>query len=306
MAKAQEGRFVVRLKGGDPYLFGRGAEEAIHLAKHGIACEVIPGVTAGIAAPAMAGIPVTHRELSSTVTFVTGHEDPAKSESAIDYQALARMIGVGGTVCFYMGVGRLPDICVSLTGGGLAGSTPAAVIEWGTWPKQRTEFAALDDIADRVLERGITAPAIIMVGPVAGIDEPGLKHFESRPLFGQTIVITRTRQQASTLRRQLAELGAQAIEAPTIELVPPGDWTEVDATIRDIAQYDWLVLTSVNGVEAVASRLDKLDLDARHLAGLKVAVIGDATKDALQTRLRVRADLVPARFVAESLARRPD
>ena len=300
--KAGESKYVVRLKGGDPYLFGRGAEEAIHLAEHGVACEVIPGVTAGIAAPAAAGIPVTHRELASTVTFVTGHEDPTKDASAIDYHALAKLITAGGTVCFYMGVARLPEIVDHLAACGLAPTIPAAAIQWGTLPTQRSVRGRLDTLAELVRTGGIASPAIIVVGSVAGVDPTGLDFFTARPLFGQRIVITRSRQQASVLRQRLAELGAEVLEAPTIELMEPESWTEVDQAIRDIKQYDWLILTSTNGVEALASRLNVLGLDARHFTSAKVAVIGDATGEALHERVGLRADLVPRRFVAESLA----
>ncbi len=302
VAKAREGRFVVRLKGGDPYLFGRGAEEAAHLARNGLTCEVIPGVTAGIAAPAYAGIPVTHRKLASTVTFVTGHEDPTKPDTAVDYPALAQLIAAGGTVCFYMGVGRLPLICGQLADHGLAASTPAAVVQWGTLPRQQAARGTLGDLPARAEAARIGAPAIIVVGPAAGIREPGLDFFTARPLFGQTVLVTRTRHQASQLHAELADRGAEVLEAPTIDLAPPDAWDAVDAALRDIGRYDWLILTSANGVEALAERLDALGLDARHLAGVAVAAIGDATADALSRRVGVRADLVPTRSVAESLS----
>lgn len=304
VAKAKQGRFVVRLKGGDPYLFGRGAEEAAYLARHGVACEVIPGITSGIAAPAAAGIPVTHRQLASTVTFVTGHEDPSKGRTAVDYAALAALVASGGTACFYMGVGRLGDIADTLIKHGLVGDTPAAVVRWGTMPNQRHVRATLDTIADAVEQAGIAAPAIVVVGPVAGIDEPGLDGFIIRPLFGQRIVITRTRQQASTLRAALADLGAEVLEAPTIRLAaaPPETILRIDQHLRDIGTFDWLVLTSANGVDALAERLAANHFDARHLAPVRIAAIGDATADRLHEKLSVNADLVPTRFVAESLA----
>ena len=293
---------VVRLKGGDPYLFGRGAEEAAYLARHGIDCEVVPGVTAGIAVPAAAGIPVTHRQVASTVTFVTGHEDLAKGQSSVDYEALAGLIKSGGTVCFYMGVGRLGAISDELRGAGLAEDVSLAVVQWGTLPQQRHVCSTLGSAADDVAAAGIGSPAIIVVGKVVGIDEPGLDYFTRRPLFGQRIVITRTRQQASDLRRQLDELGATTLEAPTIELVEPDDWAPIDAAIRDVAQYDWLVLTSVNGVAVLDERLRRLGFDSRHLAGVKVAAIGDATAQAVREKLGIGVDLMPERFVAEALA----
>ncbi len=300
--KARQGRRVVRLKGGDPYLFGRGAEEAAYLARHGIACEIVPGVTSGIAAPAAAGFPVTHRQIASTLTFVTGHEDPTKEATAIDYAALARLIDAGGTVCFYMGLSRLGAIAQTLIRHGLDRDMPVAVVQWGTTPRQRSVRTTLVTAADDVARQGITAPAIILVGRVAAIDEPGLDYFTSRPLFGQTVLVTRTRQQASQLAASLRELGAHVLEAPTIQLCPPQDWTAVDAALREVKSYDWLILTSVNGVSAVAERLAALELDARHLAGVKVAAVGEATAEAVQRDLGIRPDLVPTRFVGESLA----
>lgn len=302
VAQAKQGRRVVRLKGGDPYLFGRGAEEAAYLARHGIACEVIPGVTSGIAAPAAAGVPVTHRAVASTLTFVTGHEDPGKDATAIDYSALAKLIGAGGTVCFYMGLSRVGAIAEALAGHGLEGTTPVAIVQWGTTPRQRSLRTTLATAATDVVASGIGAPAIIVVGKVAAIDEPGLDHFTRRPLFGQTFLVTRTRQQASQLAMQLRDLGAQVLEAPTIRLCPPKDWSAVDAELARVNDYHWLILTSVNGVEALAQRLAAINRDARHLSGVKIAAVGDATAEALSTKLGIRADLVPTRFVAESLA----
>lgn len=299
---AQQGKCVVRLKGGDPYLFGRGAEEAAHLARHGINCEVIPGITSGIAAPAAAGIPVTHRSIASTVTFVTGHEDPTKGQTAVDYAALARLISAGGTACFYMGVGRAAEISKALVEQALDPRTPAAAVQWGTLPQQRSVRSNVNNLAHDLQKSGVGSPAIIVVGQVAAIDEPGLDWFTRRPLFGQTVLVTRTRQQASVLRERLVELGAHVLEAPTIELAPPQNWNEVDDALRQVQQYNWLVLTSANGVDAIAQRLAHLDLDARHFAGVKLAAIGDATAAAMQSRLGLRPDLVPTRFVAESLA----
>jgi len=300
--KALAGKRVVRLKGGDPYLFGRGAEEVAFLAERGVRCEVIPGITSGIAAPMMAGIPVTYRQVASTLTFVTGHEDPTKQQTAIDYAALARMVAAGGTACFYMGVGRLAAIVGKLTEAWLSPQTPAAVVQWGTLPKQRTVRSTLKQIEQTVEQAGITAPAIIVVGAVAAVDESGLDFFTSRPLFGKTVVVTRTRQQASSLRKRLEYHGARVLEAPTIELVPPADPAVVREAIENISRYDWLVLTSAAGVDALASQLASLSLDARHLASVKIAAVGEATSEALRQQLGLRADLLPARAVAESLA----
>ncbi len=299
---ANKGKLVIRLKGGDAYLFGRGAEEIAYLSEHGVEGIVIPGVTAGIAAPMMAGIPVTHRKIASTVTFVTGHEDPTKDQTAVDYQSLAGLIAKGGTVCFYMGVGRLGAICQVLQSHGLEADTPAALVQWGTTPQQRHIVTSLGSAVADVQAAGISSPAIILVGKVAATNEPGLDFFTSRPLFGQTILITRTRQQASDLSIQLGALGAKVIEAPTIDIVGPEDWSDVDAVIKDVKAYDWLVLTSRNGVSALADRMAMMNLDARHLAGVQVAAIGSSTAEALEELLNIIPDLVPTKFVGESLA----
>ncbi|MEM9883188.1 MAG: uroporphyrinogen-III C-methyltransferase [Planctomycetota bacterium] len=300
---AADGKHVVRLKGGDPYLYGRGAEECAFLARRGIPCEVIPGVTSGFAAPATAGIPVTHRKVASTVTVVTGHEDPTKAETSVDYDGLARLIGRGGTACFYMGVGRLQAIADALTAAGLPPDAPAAVVQWGTLPTQRTARGTLADIAEEVKRSGVSSPAIIVVGKVAALDEPGLDFFTARPLFGQRVLVTRTRHQASELREALAELGAEVIEAPTLELEPPEDWTAIDDVLADAAtRFDWLMLTSVNAVQAVAERLDFLGLDTRVFGGVSVASVGSATTAALWERLRLLPDFVPGVSSGDGLA----
>jgi uroporphyrinogen III methyltransferase/synthase len=299
---ASAGKRVVRLKGGDPYLFGRGAEECAFLAARGIACEVVPGVTAGLAAPATAGIPVTHRKVASTVTIVTGHEDPTKGETSVDYDGLARLIARGGTACFYMGVGRLQPIADSLAACGLARTTPAAVVQWGTLPTQRTARGTLDTIRAEVDRRGVSSPAIIVVGAVAALDEPGLDFFTNRPLFGQTILVTRTRQQASDLRLGLEALGAEVIEAPTLELVPPESWKEVDEAVGRIDTYDWVLLTSVNAVDTLADRLAAMDRDVRQLGRVRLACVGDTTTAALWDRLRIRPDFVPRQFSGSKMA----
>ena len=299
---ALAGQDVVRLKGGDPYLFGRGAEECAFLTRRGVRCEVVPGVTSGLAAPATAGIPVTHRKIASTVTIVTGHEDPTKGHTSVDYEGLAKLIGRGGTACFYMGVGRLQQIADSLTGHGLPVSTPAAVVQWGTLPRQRTARGTLQTIAQRVADAGVSSPAIIVVGAVADLDEPGLDYFTNRPLFGQTVLVTRTRQQASDLRIGLERLGAQVIEAPTLELVPPESWEPIDETLKRVADYDWLLLTSANAVNVLADRLEAIGRDSRCLAGVGLAVVGEATTASLWDRLRLRADFVPAAFSGSTMA----
>ncbi len=279
------GRRVVRLKGGDPFVFGRGGEEAEALAAAGVPFEVVPGVTSAIGAPAYAGIPVTHRGVSTHFTVVTGHEDPAKGRADVDWEALAR---AGGTLVILMGAGRIDEIARRLVDGGLAGDTPVAAVRNGTRPDQRTVRATLGTIAD--VE--IAAPAAIVVGDVAALD---LGWFERQLLFGKTIVVTRAREQASSLKGRLEELGAEVLELPTITIEP------VDFAVPDLDRYDWLVLTSVNGVHAFFGRgLARSGRDARSLAGVRVAAIGPGTADAVGEH-GVRADLVPERFVAESL-----
>jgi uroporphyrinogen III methyltransferase/synthase len=283
--RGRSGRTVVRLKGGDPFVFGRGGEEAEALAAAGIPFEVVPGITSAIAAPAYAGIPVTHRGLSTHVTVVTGHEDPTKGTTDTDWDALAR---AGGTLVILMGAGGLAAIAERLVAGGRAPETPVAAIRWGTLPEQRTIRTTLAEAPGA----GIRAPSAIVVGPVAALD---LSWFESRPLFGRTVVITRAREQASTLRSTLESLGAEVVELPAIEIAP------IDFELPPLGKYSWLVFTSANGVDAFFDRgLAPAGLDTRALGGLRVAAIGPGTESALGRR-GIRADLVPERFVAESL-----
>ena len=280
-----KGLAVVRLKGGDPFVFGRGGEEAEALIAAGVPFEVVPGVTSAIAAPAYAGIPVTHRGVSTHVTIVTGHEDPTKDGSDTDWDALAR---IGGTLVILMGAGRLTDIAKALIAGGRAPSTPVAAVRWGTHPTQRTTRSTLDAIADL----GIEPPSAIVVGDVAALD---FTWFEQRPLFGRTVVVTRAREQASELRTRLAALGAEVIELPAIEIEP------LDFALPDLASYRWIVFTSANGVDAFFDRgLSPIGFDARAFSGMRIAAIGPGTADALERR-GLRVDLLPERFVAESL-----
>lgn len=300
--KARQGLRVVRLKGGDPFLFGRGAEEAAYLATRGINCQVVPGITAGYAAPEAAGIPVTHRDIASTVTFLTGHENPQKPESRVDFAAVAALIARGGTACVYMGIDRLGAIASAFRDCGLPGDMPVAVVQWGTMPTQRSVRTTLADAERQVAEAKLWAPSIIVVGRVAALREPGLDGFTRRPLFGQTVVITRKQDQGSPLRELLAERGAAVLEAPTIEIVPPASWDTVDGALKDLRRWDWLILTSANAVDALADRIEAMAMDGRCFGNLKIGVVGDATAAALMSRLRLRADLVPAKFVAEALA----
>jgi len=287
---ATKGATVVRLKGGDPFVFGRGGEEALVLHAAGIPFEVVPGVTAGVAAPAYAGIPVTHRDRASAVALITGHEDPQKPESAIDWPALAAF---PGTLVFYMGVRQLGRIAEQLVAGGRSPQEPAAVIERGTLPGQRTVRATLSTLLERAQEASVRPPSITVVGPVAALGEE-LGWFEQRALAGRTVAVTRARAQASGLARRLRELGAEVLEAPAIRIVPlPGE-------PPDLSAYDLLCLTSPTAVTVLFERLTDSGRDARALAGVSVAAIGPGTARALRER-GVLADVVPERFVAEGL-----
>jgi uroporphyrinogen III methyltransferase / synthase len=288
---ARAGKRVVRLKGGDPFVFGRGGEEALVLRAAGIPFEVVPGVTSGVAAPAYAGIPVTQRDRASGVALITGHEDPDKPESAIDWPALAAF---PGTLVFYMGVKQLPRIAEQLIAGGRAPDEPAAVVERGTLPGQRTVVATLATIAERAAQEAIRPPSITVVGPVAALREEGVRWLEERPLHGRTVAVTRAREQASGLAARLRELGAEVVETPVIRVVP------LNPPAPDLRAYDLVCLTSPNGVRLLFERLAEAGLDARALHGARVAAIGPATARALRAH-GVLADVLPDRAVAESL-----
>jgi uroporphyrinogen III methyltransferase/synthase len=288
--RARAGRMVVRLKGGDPFVFGRGGEEALRLHACGIPFEVVPGVTAGLAASAYAGIPVTHRGIASAVALVTGHEDPDKEEQAIDWGALAAF---PGTLVFYMGVRRLPQIAEALIAAGRSGQEPAAVVEAGTLPAQRSATGTLETLAEIARREDFRAPAITVVGPVAALAEQ-LFWVRPLPLAGRTVAVTRAREQASSLARALEALGARVVQAPVIRIMPlPGP-------PLDPAPYDLICLTSPNGVGELFERLAAGGRDARALAGVRVAAIGPGTARALAER-GIAADVIPERFVAESL-----
>jgi uroporphyrinogen III methyltransferase/synthase len=286
------GRAVVRLKGGDPFVFGRGGEEAEALRAAEVAFEVVPGVTAGVAAPTYAGIPVTHRDLASAVAFLTGHEDPAKPESALDWNAIAAF---PGTLVLYMGVRRLAAIADRLIAAGRSPDEPSAVIERGTAPAQRVATGSLRAIAQIAAEAGIGPPALAVIGPVAALRER-LSWFEQRPLLGRRVAVTRARAQSSELASRLRSLGAEVIEAPSIRIVP------LDGPVPDLSSYDLVCLTSPNAVVVLFERLAAAGLDARSLAGATVAAIGPGTAKALGER-GIIADVVPERFVAEDLVR---
>jgi uroporphyrinogen III methyltransferase/synthase len=293
LARAREGKTVVRLKGGDPFVFGRGGEEALALAAAGIPFEVVPGVTAGVAAPAYAGIPVTHRGIASAVALVTGHEDPGKDEDALDWGALAAF---PGTLVLYMGVARLEQIARTLIDGGRDAEEPSAVVEAGTLPGQRTVRAPLRQLAAAAAAEGIRAPAVTIVGAVSELAER-ISWQAPRPLTGRTVAVTRARAQASDMARRLRELGARVIEAPVIRIRPLPAPAEGEL---DLAGYDLICLTSPNGVRILLERLAEAGRDARTLAGARIAAIGPGTARALGHH-GIRPDVVPERYVAESL-----
>jgi uroporphyrinogen III methyltransferase/synthase len=294
--KALAGHIVTRLKGGDPFIFGRGGEEAEVLISKGVPFEVVPGVTSAIAAPAYAGIPLTHRKFTSNVAFVTGHEDPTKEQSSIDWEALARGIG---TLVFLMGVKNLPHIVSRLREYGKPADTPVALVRWGTTLRQTTVTGNLGNIVAEVEKAGLKAPAVIVVGDVVSLRQT-MQWFENKPLMGKKIVVTRARQQASSLVDRLSELGAQCLEYPTIEVVAPDDWRPLDNAIENLLDYDWLVFTSVNGVKYFFQRLFDKGHDVRALGHLKTAVIGPVTKSRLAD-FGITADILPENYRAEAV-----
>ncbi|MCH7837097.1 MAG: uroporphyrinogen-III C-methyltransferase [Chloroflexi bacterium] len=287
VARGRDGRRVVRLKGGDPFVFGRGGEEAEVLAAAGVPFTVVPGVTAAIAASAYAGIPITQRGVASSVAFVTGHEDPTKDEPDVDWAKLATAVD---TLVLYMGVGRLPQIVERLIAGGRDAATPVAVIEWGTLPRQRTVVGTLADIVSKVEEAGIEPPALTVVGEVVRLRET-LRWFDERPLFGLRVLVTRTREQASELSRALAAAGAEAIELPTIEITRRFDEARLETAVDALKDgaYDWLAFTSANAVDCFFDLLWERRLDARSVRA-SVAAIGPATAKALK-RWGISADV---------------
>lgn len=300
VARAREGKRVVRLKGGDPFVFGRGGEEAQALSSAGVAFDVVPGVTSAVAAPAYAGVPVTQRGLASSVAFVTGHEDPAKEERAVDWERLATAVD---TLVLLMGVGQLGRIAERLIAAGRDPATPAAVVEWGTLPRQRVVEGVLGEIAARVEEVGIGNPAVAVVGDVARL-RAALRWFDARPLFGKRVLVTRTREQASELSRQLAAAGAEPVELPTIEITVQYDEGRLAETVEALrrGRYRWAVFTSANAVDIFFDYLWSRSMDARAVRA-SVAAIGPATAEALRRR-GLRVDLVPERYVAEALVQK--
>jgi uroporphyrinogen III methyltransferase / synthase len=294
--RARDGRSVVRLKGGDPFVFGRGGEEAEALAGAGIQFEIVPGVTAGVAAPAYAGIPLTHRDDASAVAFVTGHEDPSKDGSAIEWDALARF---PGTLVLYMGVKRLGEIVARLIAAGRRADESAAAVERGTTPSQRTVTAPLAELPEAVASAELKPPAIVLTGAVVA-RRAAIAWLERRPLFGRRVVVTRARAQASGLAAALAALGADVVELPAIRIEPRLDSAGVRDAVSAIHSYALICLTSPNGVRLLFQALEDAGLDARALANATVAAIGPGTAGALANR-GIRADIVPERSIAEAL-----
>ena len=298
IGKAREGKQVVRLKGGDPFVFGRGAEEAQAIADAGIPFEIVPGITSAIAGPAYAGIPMTHRKHNSHVTFFTGHEDPAKADSAIDYAALAKL---GGTQVMLMGVERLGSITNEMLNQGVRSDLPVALVRSATTGKQETLTGTLSDIAQKAEASDFKAPAVAVFGEVVGL-RAGLNWYEKRPLLGKRIVVTRTRKQASVLSNKLRALGAHVIELPTIRIEPPSNLREFAELVQDAHVYDWIVFTSANGVEALFDIFFKLYDDAREIGGAHIAAIGPATAQRVKD-FHLHVDLQPDDFVAEAVVR---
>ena len=290
------GKRVVRLKGGDPFVFGRGGEEAEALAGAGVQFEIVPGVTSAVAAPAYAGIPLTHRKLASSFTVVTGSEDPTKPESSVDWKSLAKS---SDTLAILMGQSNLATIADALVRYGRAPETPVALVQWGTEPYQRTLTGTLSTIAERAVAAGIGAPAVTIVGDVVRMRE-AIGWFDNGPLFGKRVLVTRTRAQASALSEVLSRKGAQPIELPTIEIQPYEEYTHLDRALKSLHEYDWAIFSSANAVDVVFDRLRTVGLDARAMHGVQIAAIGPATRRRLNEH-GISADFVPSTFVAESV-----
>lgn len=295
-ALSRQGKVVARLKGGDPYVFGRGGEEALHLHQAGIPFEVVPGVTASFAAAAYAGIPLTHRDFTTSLGLVTGHEHPDKKMSTLDWEKLATGVG---TLVFYMGMANLELIARELIAHGRPVDTPVAVIQWATTPRQRTLVASLADVVGKVTAAKLHPPAIIIVGEVVKLREE-LRWFDNRPLFGKRILVTRTAEQAGAFNQLLQAQGAEAISCPVIEIVAPPSWEELDSAIRSLGEIDDLILTSANAVDAFFSRLKFAGRDLRALAGITLVAVGPKTAAALAER-GLSPDLIPADYRAEGV-----
>jgi len=291
--KAREGKTICRLKGGDPFVFGRGGEEAEALSREGIEFDVVPGVSSSVAAPAYAGIPLTHRLISSSFAVIPGYEDPFKKESAIDWSKLATGVG---TLVFLMAVKNVQLIAQKLIENGRPADTPVAIVRWGTRPDQKTIVGTLEKIGEIVKEKEIRPPAVMIVGDVVKLRD-SLKWYEKKPLFGYRILMTRENVKGF---EPLEDLGAEIIEFPTIEIVPPESYRELDSAIRQIATYDWLIFTSRNGVKYFFRRFFEKDRDIRELSGIRICAIGRKTEEEVR-RYGLKVDLIPAEFRAEGL-----
>ncbi|MGD1019931.1 MAG: uroporphyrinogen-III C-methyltransferase [Verrucomicrobiia bacterium] len=294
--KARDGKIVTRLKGGDPFVFGRGGEEAIELHKAGFKFEIVPGISSSIAAPAYAGIPVTHRAVATAFMVITGHEDPTKEENQVDWAGVAKFFG---TRVILMGVERIGTIAEELVRHGASTETPVAMIRWGTTGRQQTIQGTLATIADVASKADFKPPAVTVVGEVARLRE-NLNWFEQRPLFGRRIVVTRSREQASELVRQLSELGADVLEIPTIRIQPPPSLAPLREAVDGLGEYDWLVFTSPNGVDAFFREFFARHKDIREVGPVKIAAIGAVTTQKL-TELHLEVDLQPREFTTEAL-----
>lgn len=293
--KALEGKVVTRLKGGDPFVFGRGGEEAELLQEMGISFEVVPGVTSAVAVPAYAGIPVTHRGVTSTLTIITGNEDPTKEDSDIRWDCIA---GIGGTLVFLMGMGNLPKIVAQLVSLGRDEKTPVALVRWGTRPEQRTLVGTLQDIVGKALAADFKNPAVIVVGEVVTLRDK-LQWFENKPLFGQRVLVTRSREQASALSEAIRTLGGEPVEFPTIRVTDPEDYAPLDEAIQKIETYHWVIFTSVNGVDYFFRRMKHHGRDVRAIKG-KLCAIGPKTMEALES-FGLLVDYVPGEYRAEEI-----
>ncbi len=296
VAKGREGKIVVRLKGGDPYIFGRGGEEAEQLSDAGIPFEVVPGISSVVAGPNYAGIPLTHRDHNAMVTVFTGHEDPTKPESNLNYRKIAEL---PGTKVIVMGTERIKDIAESLISHGMAPDTAVGMIRWGTTGRQQSIQGTLSTIAKVAEQAKLAAPAVTVIGDVVKLRDK-LNWFENRPLFGKRIVVTRTREQASQLSRQLLELGAEVLEIPTIKIVPPDNKQDLMDALLGLGEYDWIIFTSPNGVDAFFDYFFKAFEDMRDIGGVRIAAVGAATAAKLR-ELHLKVDLMPDEYVAKKI-----
>lgn len=295
-SKAKEGKIVTRLKGGDPFVFGRGGEEAEFLLANNIPFEIIPGITSGIAVPAYAGIPVTHRGYNSTLAFITGNQDPSKEVTSIDWDSIAKGCE---TLVFYMGMSNLPHIVERLIQHGKSPETPVAIIRWGTRPEQQTVTGQLVDIVEKAAAAKLGHPAIIVVGEVVKLREK-LQWYERKPLFGKRVLITRARSQAGDFSEKIESLGGEPWESPTIEIADPDDFSPLDKAISSLETYEWLILTSVNGVKSFMDRMRKLKKDIRQLSNIKIVAIGPKTRDEIE-KYGIFCEFMPEEFVAEAI-----